>query len=175
MGVAGWFSVFLTPPPTIQTRQVIKLKNIPPKEQEACKNEVELLSRMCHPNIVGYTNSFLYKNCLCIIMEYCDAGDLGDRVNEAKVCTFFGGELKRTGYLPEAFRPLHVRSLEGTCSVACAEVSRNGRFQSHEFSPFQVCLYSSADLTAAGHIISSVATLHFLYFRPMRRRRPSSF
>eukprot|EP00752_Nemacystus_decipiens_P007705 g6888.t1 len=64
--------------------QVIKLKNIPPKEQEACKNEVELLSRMCHPNIVGYTNSFLYKNCLCIIMEYCDAGDLGDRVNEAK-------------------------------------------------------------------------------------------
>ena len=65
--------------------QVIKLKNIPPKEQEACKNEVELLSRMCHPNIVGYTNSFLYKNCLCIIMEYCDAGDLGDRVNEAKV------------------------------------------------------------------------------------------
>lgn len=66
--------------------QVIKLKNIPPKEQEACKNEVELLSRMCHPNIVGYTNSFLYKNCLCIIMEYCDAGDLGDRVNEAKVC-----------------------------------------------------------------------------------------
>lgn len=40
---------------------------------------------MCHPNIVGYTNSFLYKNCLCIIMEYCDAGDLGDRVNEAKV------------------------------------------------------------------------------------------
>ncbi|CAM9640609.1 unnamed protein product [Pylaiella littoralis] len=64
--------------------KVIKLKNIPPKEQEACKNEVELLSRMCHPNIVGYTNSFLYKNCLCIIMEYCDAGDLGDRVNEAK-------------------------------------------------------------------------------------------
>ena len=65
--------------------QVIKLKNIPPKEQEACRNEVELLRRMCHPNIVGYTNSFLYKNCLCIIMEYCDAGDLGDRVNEAKV------------------------------------------------------------------------------------------
>ncbi|CAM9538449.1 unnamed protein product [Scytosiphon promiscuus] len=64
--------------------KVIKLKNIPPKEQEACKNEVELLSRMCHPNIVGYTNSFIYKNCLCIIMEYCDAGDLGDRVNEAK-------------------------------------------------------------------------------------------
>ncbi|CAM9346998.1 unnamed protein product, partial [Laminaria digitata] len=64
--------------------KVIKLKNIPPKEQEACRNEVELLRRMCHPNIVGYTNSFLYKNCLCIIMEYCDAGDLGDRVNEAK-------------------------------------------------------------------------------------------
>ena len=64
--------------------QVIRLKNIPTKEQVACRNEVEMLRRMCHPNIVGYTNSLIYKNCLCIIMEYCDAGDLGDRVNEAK-------------------------------------------------------------------------------------------
>ncbi|CAM9781870.1 unnamed protein product [Choristocarpus tenellus] len=68
--------------------KVIKLKNIPQKEQEACRNEVELLRRMVHPNIVGYTNSFLYKNCLCIIMEYCDAGDLGDRVNKAKGVLF---------------------------------------------------------------------------------------
>lgn len=78
---------------------MIKLKNIPPKEQEACKNEVELLSRMCHPNIVGYTNSFLYKNCLCIIMEYCDAGDLGDRVNEAKVCAWQADRQTDAGYL----------------------------------------------------------------------------
>lgn len=78
-----------SPPRPCVTNQVIKLKNIPAKEHEACRNEVELLRRMCHPNIVGYTNSFLYKNCLCIIMEYCDAGDLGDRVNEAKAsrCT----------------------------------------------------------------------------------------
>lgn len=65
--------------------QVIKLKNIPPREQEACRNEVELLRRMCHPNIVGYSTSLIYKQCLCIIMEYCDAGDLGDRVKQAKV------------------------------------------------------------------------------------------
>lgn len=81
--------IYVNSPPCYCIRankKVVKLKNIPPKEQEACRNEVELLQRMTHPNIVGYTNSFLYKNCLCIIMEYCDAGDLGDRVNEAKVC-----------------------------------------------------------------------------------------
>lgn len=95
------FSTPPPPPPRPSEHQVIKLKNIPPKEQEACKNEVELLSRMCHPNIVGYTNSFLYKNCLCIIMEYCDAGDLGDRVNEAKV------QIKSTG-CPQQLQTLHV-------------------------------------------------------------------
>jgi NIMA (never in mitosis gene a)-related kinase 1/4/5 len=68
--------------------KVIKLKNIPKKEQEACRNEVELLRRMVHPNIVGYMDSFLYKNCLCIIMEYCDAGDLGERVAKAKGVLF---------------------------------------------------------------------------------------
>ncbi|CAM9332534.1 unnamed protein product [Chrysoparadoxa australica] len=77
--------------------KVIKLKNMPRKEQEATRQEVDLLRRMIHPNIVGYHDSFLYKNCLCIIMEYCDAGDLGDRVNkakgellpESKVCNWF--------------------------------------------------------------------------------------
>ena len=34
--------------------KVIKLKNIPKKEQEACRHEVDLLRRMVHPNIVGY-------------------------------------------------------------------------------------------------------------------------
>ncbi len=54
--------------------KIIKIKNIPKKEREATKMEVDLLKRLHHPNIVGYVDSFLSKNheSLCICMEYCD-------------------------------------------------------------------------------------------------------
>ena len=53
---------------------IIKIKNIPKKEREATKVEVDLLRRLNHPNIVRYIDSFLSKNkeSLCICMEYCD-------------------------------------------------------------------------------------------------------
>jgi non-specific serine/threonine protein kinase/NIMA (never in mitosis gene a)-related kinase len=38
--------------------KVIKLKGIPPKEREACRNEVMLMQRLQHPNIVAYRDSF---------------------------------------------------------------------------------------------------------------------
>ena len=40
--------------------------------------EVGLLKRLHHPNIVGYRESFLSKNkeSLCIVMQFCDGGDL---------------------------------------------------------------------------------------------------
>lgn len=66
--------------------KVIKIKNIPKKEREATKVEVELLRRLNHPNIVRYIESFLSKNSesLCIAMEYCDGGDLASQVKAAR-------------------------------------------------------------------------------------------
>jgi NIMA (never in mitosis gene a)-related kinase len=54
--------------------KIIKIKNIPKKEREATRVEVDLLRRLNHPNIVRYIDSFLSKNgeSLCICMEYCD-------------------------------------------------------------------------------------------------------
>ena len=51
--------------------KVIKIKNIPKKERDATKMEVDLLRRLHHPNIVRYIDSFLSKNneSLCIAME----------------------------------------------------------------------------------------------------------
>ncbi|KAG5182831.1 kinase-like domain-containing protein [Tribonema minus] len=79
--------------------KVIKIKNIPRKEREACRMEVELLKRLHHPNIVGYRESFLTprKDCLCIAMEYCDGGDLCEQIkgarrrlfSESKILHFF--------------------------------------------------------------------------------------
>jgi serine/threonine protein kinase len=66
--------------------KVIKIKNIPKKEREATKVEVELLRRLNHPNIVRYIDSFLSKNSenLCIAMEYCDGGDLASQIKVAR-------------------------------------------------------------------------------------------
>jgi serine/threonine protein kinase len=66
--------------------KIIKIKNIPKKEREATKVEVELLKRLNHPNIVRYIDSFLSQNSesLCIAMEYCDGGDLASQVKAAR-------------------------------------------------------------------------------------------
>ena len=60
----------------------IKLTNIPQAERVACRHEVKLMQRLSHPNIVGYKDSFFAKRGqqLCIVMTYCDGGDLSDRV-----------------------------------------------------------------------------------------------
>lgn len=66
--------------------KIIKIKNIPKKEREATKMEVDLLRKLHHPNIVRYVDSFLSKNAseLCICMEYCDGGDLAAQIKAAK-------------------------------------------------------------------------------------------
>ncbi len=60
----------------------IKLTNIPAAERAACRHEVKLMQRLSHPNIVGYKDSFFAKrgSQLCIVMTYCDGGDLSERV-----------------------------------------------------------------------------------------------
>jgi hypothetical protein len=38
--------------------------------------QVKLLSHMSHPFVLGYIDSFIHNNCMCIVTEYCDGGDL---------------------------------------------------------------------------------------------------
>jgi len=59
----------------------VSLKGLPPKEQRASKNEVRVLQALKHPNIVAYKDSFVSKDgCLCLVMEYCERGDMYDPV-----------------------------------------------------------------------------------------------
>lgn len=48
--------------------------------------QVDLMRRLHHPNIVGYRDSFLTprKDHLCIVMEYCDGGDLSSQIKNAR-------------------------------------------------------------------------------------------
>jgi NIMA (never in mitosis gene a)-related kinase len=56
------------------------------KEKENALNEVRILASIRHPNIASYKEAFFEEstNCLCIVMEYCDNGDLQTKINNAK-------------------------------------------------------------------------------------------
>uniref|UniRef100_A0A672JD02 non-specific serine/threonine protein kinase n=1 Tax=Salarias fasciatus TaxID=181472 RepID=A0A672JD02_SALFA len=49
--------------------------------KEAAQKEVTLLSKMKHPNIVSFIRSFQERGSLFIVMEFCDGGDLMEKIN----------------------------------------------------------------------------------------------
>lgn len=54
----------------------ISLAKLTPKEAKLTEQEATLLSRLRHPNIVSFWESFTAKSQLHIVMEYADGGDL---------------------------------------------------------------------------------------------------
>lgn len=54
------------------------------KEQTEAINEVTILSQMDSPFVVRYYDSFIAKDSLHIIMEFCNRGDLQALVKKAK-------------------------------------------------------------------------------------------
>lgn len=54
------------------------------KSQKDAKNEVSLLKKLAHPQIVRYFDSFLEHGTLHILMEYCEKGDLGQLLKRNK-------------------------------------------------------------------------------------------
>lgn len=39
-------------------------------------NEIRLMASIKHPNVIEYKESFIDDHKLCLVMEYCDGGDL---------------------------------------------------------------------------------------------------
>ena len=54
------------------------------KERQLCKQEISLLSQLNHPNINKYYKSILQNDCLYIIMELMDNGDISGFINAHK-------------------------------------------------------------------------------------------
>ena len=64
------------------------------KEKENALNEVRILASIRHPNIASYKDAFFEtdQNCLCLVMEHCDNGDLQTKINNAKKTSKFTKE-----------------------------------------------------------------------------------
>jgi len=52
------------------------IENLAKKDQENAINEIRILASIKNENIIGYKESFLDGQSLCIIMDYASDGDL---------------------------------------------------------------------------------------------------
>ena len=60
----------------------MRVTDISDKDKENIKNEVALLEKLRHPNIVAYRDSFTEGDCLNLVMSYCEGGDLYFKIKE---------------------------------------------------------------------------------------------
>uniref|UniRef100_A0A8C6HW94 non-specific serine/threonine protein kinase n=1 Tax=Mus spicilegus TaxID=10103 RepID=A0A8C6HW94_MUSSI len=87
IGEGSFGKVYLAKDKSESSHCVIKEISLT-KEKEASKNEVILLARMEHPNIVTFFSSFQENGRLFIVMEYCDGGDLMQRIQRQRGVMF---------------------------------------------------------------------------------------
>ncbi|OHT14679.1 Serine/threonine-protein kinase Nek5 [Tritrichomonas foetus] len=58
----------------------ISFANLTEEECKESRKETHILSKLHHPNIIGFRGSFLEKNIFHIVMDYADGGDLGQKI-----------------------------------------------------------------------------------------------
>ena len=61
---------------TLFVLKQVALSGFSEAQRDEVLNEAQVLSHVSHPAIVGCLESFVAHDCLCIIMEYADGGDL---------------------------------------------------------------------------------------------------
>lgn len=89
--------------------KTIDLTCLSSKEQETAYQEVALLRRLDHPNIVSYRDNFFMGDTLVIIMQYCEGGDLAtyikdmrkqrQRIDEQQIMHYFVQILQALQYI----------------------------------------------------------------------------
>ena len=64
----------------------VKMQKLSDKEKENALNEVRILASINHPNVIGYKEAFFedQTNCLCVVMEHADGGDMLQTINRMK-------------------------------------------------------------------------------------------
>merc|ERR1740117_1262882 len=63
---------------------MIDISRASKQEKEDAVKESQVLSSLKHPYIVRYRESFHEDGWLCIVMDYCEGGDLSERVKKMR-------------------------------------------------------------------------------------------
>merc|ERR1719230_1806147 len=63
---------------------MIDISRASKQEKDDALKESQVLSSLKHPYIVRYRESFLEDGWLCIAMDYCEGGDLSDKIKKMR-------------------------------------------------------------------------------------------
>jgi NIMA (never in mitosis gene a)-related kinase len=67
----------------------IELENLDVDEMTDALNEIKILSAVNHPNIIKMHEHFQTSDYLCIIMDYCEGGDLASVIKAMRGVPIF--------------------------------------------------------------------------------------
>lgn len=67
----------------------IRMADLNASEREMALNEVEVFSKLHHPNIISYMGNFMQNGVLLIEMEYADGGNLAQIINDRSLDNLF--------------------------------------------------------------------------------------
>ena len=79
LGKGSFGSVYLVQPNAGGEPLVMKevsLRGLSRKDRQATINEVSILKKVVHPNVIAYRDHFMSADMLCICMEHAPGGDL---------------------------------------------------------------------------------------------------
>ena len=60
----------------------ITVDELQKEDRKAAMNEIDILERLKHPNIIAYFDSFVDDKSLMIVMEYAPGGTLFDFIQD---------------------------------------------------------------------------------------------
>lgn len=64
----------------------VKMGKLSRTEKQNALNEVRILASINHPNVIGYKEAFFEdtSNCLCVVLEHADGGDVLQLIKQKK-------------------------------------------------------------------------------------------
>ena len=99
LGEGNFGKVLLVEDRSTQQQWVVKeVFKLPQGEVKNQHNEVQVLKKMHHPNIVGYVDSFIKDHNLHIVMEFVPGGDLADAIAKRRGTHYFKEEQVRAAH-----------------------------------------------------------------------------
>ena len=76
---------------------------------DAIQEEVAILTKLDHPNIVKYYETYVDEKYIYLVMEYIDGGELFEKIAKQENQVF--GEAMASGYMKKLFSALaHMHS-----------------------------------------------------------------
>jgi serine/threonine protein kinase len=60
----------------VRAAKIMKRANISQEAHLKLMNEIDILRKVDHPNIIKIYEAYIFENVYCIITEYCEGGSL---------------------------------------------------------------------------------------------------